>query len=250
MNAHAIVSFLMPYLSIQTGVALAAALFVILLLAAMRPRRYYFVRHGETLMNAKHIRQGEVGGLSEEGKAQADRAGRYLAQFPIDRLFSSPYERTRETAAIIDRYLKVPIRYTRLLAERRNPSEIIGRNDRDPSIASIVDVMDKAYHDDAYRYSDEENFMDLRRRAHTCLSYLARNGARENCVVTHHIFLEMLIAYLLYRERLHAADYAKLSFFNTASNASITICEWHPWKFLNRTHGWSVIAYNEQPPEE
>lgn len=228
---------------------LLVILVAVLILLLMRPRRFYFVRHGETILNAAHIRQGSEGGLSERGKLQAQRVGRYLMRFPITRIIASPYERTKETANAINQYLKVPISYSALLAERRNPGEIIGKHDDDPEVVRIVDQMDRAYHDDAYRYSNEENFQDLKKRARRALTFLSYQGARETCVVTHSIFLKMLIAYLLYRKRLHAADYVKLSFFNASDNASITVCEFHPWKLFSSTRGWEVLSYNETPGE-
>lgn len=226
---------------------LAALIGTIIVLLIMRPRRFYFVRHGETLLNAEHIRQGEEGALSPKGREQAEQVGRALKQVPVGRMISSTYPRARETAEIINTYLKVPITYSPLLVERRNPSEIIGRNRDEPEVARIIDQMDLAYHKDDYRFSDEENFIDLKKRARKCLNLLARQGARETVVVTHHVFLKMLVAYLLYRERVTAADFAKLSFFNTLDNAGITICEFHPWKLLSPTYGWEVITYNEQP---
>lgn len=233
--------------------ALASAFSPLLILFAiplvfflMRPRRFYFVRHGETILNAQHIRQGEEGGLSENGKHQAEKVGRYLKRFPVGSIIASTYPRARETAAIINTHIKVPIIYSRLLAERRNPSEIIGRKRDDRDVASIIDKMDLAYHQDKYRFSDEENFIDLKRRARKCLNFLARQWVRETVVITHHVFLKMLVAYLLYRRRLHAADFAKLSFFNTLDNAGITVCEFHPWKLLSPTFGWEVVSYNEQ----
>lgn len=227
--------------------------FVVLALAAIgvillgRPRRFYFIRHGETLLNAQHIRQGADGALSEKGRQQAEKVGGYLKRFPIERIIASTYPRAKETAALINEHLKVHIIYSPLLAERRNPSEIIGKKRDDPEVVRIVDQMDLAYHDDTYRFSDEENFTDLKKRARRCLNLLARQGARETAVVTHHVFLKMLVAYLLYRERLHAADFVKLSFFNVSDNAGITVCEFHPWKLWNATRGWEVISYNEQP---
>lgn len=227
--------------------------FVVLALAAIgvillgRPRRFYFIRHGETLLNAQHIRQGADGALSEKGRQQAEKVGGYLKRFPIERIIASTYPRAKETAALINEHLKVHIIYSPLLAERRNPSEIIGKKRDDPEVVRIVDQMDLAYHDDTYRFSDEENFTDLKKRARKCLNLLARQGARETAVVTHHVFLKMLVAYLLYRERLHAADFVKLSFFNVSDNAGITVCEFHPWKLWNATRGWEVVSYNEQP---
>jgi broad specificity phosphatase PhoE len=107
--------------------------------------------------------------------------------------------------------------------------------------------MDLAYHDDDYRFSDEENFVDLKKRAKKCLALLTRQGAPHTAVITHHVFLKMLLAYMLHRDRLHSADFTKLSFFNVSDNAGITVCEFNPLKIFNKTRGWSVVSYNEQP---
>lgn len=229
---------------VSAGVTALAVIGIALL---MRTRRFYFVRHGETLLNAEHIRQGEDGALSEAGRRQAEAVGRYLERFPIKRIIASTYPRARETAAIINARLKVQVIPSPLLVERRNPSEIIGKRTHDPEVVRIVDQMDLAYHGDDYRFSDEENFTDLKKRARTCIHLLALQGARATTIVTHHVFLKMLIAYMLYRERLHAADFVKLSFFNISDNAGITVCEFHPWKLLSKTRGWEIVSYNEQP---
>lgn len=228
--------------------ALFALLVVLgLFLFLMRPRRFYLVRHGETLLNAQHIKQGEAGELSEKGRHQAEKVGSYLKKFPIQRILASTYPRARETAEIINAHLQVPISYSPLLAERRNPTEIIGRSTRDPEVEKIIDHIDLAYHEDKYRFSDEENFIDLKKRAKKCLNLLARQSARESAIITHHAFLKMLIAYMLYRKRLHAPDFVKLSFFNYSDNAGVTVCEFHPWRLLSSTRGWEVVSYNEQP---
>lgn len=226
------------------------ALIAIIVVVFMRPRRFYFVRHGETILNAEHIRQGREGGLSEKGKAQAKTLGEYLRHFRIRRILTSTYPRAEETAAIINGYLKVPIIPSELLIERRNPSEVVGKKTDDPDVRRIKDQMDLSYHDDAFRFSDEENFQDLQKRARLCLRMLSRQHSRETVVITHHVFLKMLIAYMLYRDRLHAADFVKLSFFNWSDNGGITVCEYHPWKFFTATRGWEVVTYNEQlaPP--
>ncbi|OGG78361.1 hypothetical protein A3A36_02080 [Candidatus Kaiserbacteria bacterium RIFCSPLOWO2_01_FULL_52_12b] len=213
----------------------------------MQPRRFYFIRHGETILNEQHIRQGEDGALSENGKSQAEEVGSALKSLPIKRIIASPFPRARETAIIIKKYLKVPIVYSALLAERRNPKEIVGKSTRSPDVMRIVDEMDLAYHDDEYRFSDEENFIDLKKRARKCLALLALQGTRETAVVTHHVFLKMLLAYMLYREQLHAADFVKLSFFNVSDNAGISVVEFHPWKIFSPTRGWQVVTYNQQP---
>lgn len=214
----------------------------------MRTKRFYFVRHGRTILNAKGIRQGSGGGLDSTGREQALSAGVYLSTADIQRIIASPYERTRETANLINKSIQTKILYSPLLAERRNPSEIVGKSGDDPVVRDIVDQMDRAYHDDTYRFSDEENFIDLKKRARKCLAFLRRRPEQRLCIVTHSIFLQMLLSFLLYRKALHAKDYTKLSFFNPADNGGITICEYRPWfSWFSETRGWSVIAYNEKP---
>ena len=237
----------MDVFSLQSLIGSALGLLVVgfIFVRALRPKRFYFVRHGETILNAAHIRQGAEGGLTEKGKLQAAATGEYLATCGITKLIVSPYERTKETAAIINEKLQVPVLYSLLVAERRNPSEIIGKSAEDPEVSRIVDEIDLSYHDDNYRFSNEENFQDLKRRAHDTLNLLAQEGAPRTGVITHSMYLKMLIAYLLYRDTLHAKDYVKLSYFNAADNAAVTVCEYWPLLAFSKTRGWKVISYNE-----
>ncbi|HVW71647.1 MAG TPA: histidine phosphatase family protein, partial [Candidatus Paceibacterota bacterium] len=188
-----------------------------------------------------------AGGLSEEGKEQAHRIGLYLGSLGIEAIYASPFERAKETAEIIAAQLHVPIEYSDLLRERKNPSDVIGKSTRDPEVEQIVSQIDLTFHDDTYRHADEENFLDLKARAIACLSYLASRPEQELCIVTHHAFLKMLLACMLYRDELHASDFVKLSFFNQSDNGGTSICEYRPWgRWLNKNRGWRVLSYNEQ----
>ena len=127
----------------------------------------YFVRHGETVLNAEGIRQGPDGSLTEKGRTQALATA---LRFPKSKgkpqiIISSPYQRTKETANIIAKELKLRVKYSDLLKERRNPSEIIGHSGAEKHVREIIDRIDKSFHADDLRYSDEENFSDLKERA-------------------------------------------------------------------------------------
>lgn len=229
------------------GLGAVVILIASLVSQRMRSKRFYIVRHGQTLFNAAHIKQGADGALSEEGKEQARRIGLFLGRFGIDAIYASPFERAKQTAAIIAEYLKVPVAYSELLRERKNPSDVVGKSTHDPDVERIIDRIDLSYHSDDYRYADEENFLDLKERALACLTYLASRPEQEICVVTHHAFLKMLLAYMLYRESLHAGDFVKLSFFNQSDNGGTSICEYNPWRGLfSKKRGWRVLSYNEQ----
>jgi len=221
---------------------------VVFLWSRFQVKRFYFVRHGETLLNQAHIKQGADGKLSDVGVAQAHATGSSFRNLHIEAIYSSPYERAVETARLIQQELKknVVVSTTPLLAERKNPSAVIGKNVDDPEVKRMMGRTAYAYHEDSYRLSDEENFEDLVARAKKCLRYLERAPSRRTVVVTHHAFLQMLLSYMLYRKELQASSYTKLAFFNPAENAGVSVCVYHPWHGpFSKTHGWEIITYNQ-----
>jgi len=211
----------------------------------MATKLIYFVRHGETELNAKNIRQGPEGKLTEKGRAQALATAK---RFPKHKgrpqvIIASPYERTRETAEIIATELDLKIKYSDLLVERRNPTEIIGHEGREPEVRAIIDRIDKSYHADDLRVSDEENFTDLKKRAKKLLAYLSRRSQRRIIVVTHGIFLKMVASYIAYGDSLSASEYNTLSYFNPVNNASMAICLYtHHWF---KKSEWKILVWND-----
>ena len=211
----------------------------------MGTKLIYFVRHGETENNALGIRQGAEGPLTEKGRAQAlataKRFPKYKGRPQI--IIASPYERTKETASIISQELGVKVRYSELLTERRNPSEVIGRSGRDPEIRKIIDRIDNSYHADDLRFSDEENFSDLKKRAKKLLPFISRRWQKRIIMVTHKIFLKMVISYMIYGESLTASQYNNLSYFNPIDNAGMAICLYtHHWF---KKDEWKLLVWND-----
>lgn len=216
----------------------------------MRTQIIYFIRHGETELNAKGIRQGPDGPLSPQGVEQVKEVA---TRFPKKKgrpqvLISSPFQRTKETAAIISSALHMPVEYCDLLVERKNPTEIIGHSGKEEQVASIVDRIDKSFHDDNLRYSDEENFVDLKARAKALLLYIAKRKENQIIMVTHGIFLKMVASYILVGESLTASEYNKLSYLNPMDNAGLTICVRRSG-FL-RKEKWELLAWNGMTQEE
>jgi hypothetical protein len=48
---------------------------------------------------------------------------------------------------------------------------------------------------------------------------------------------------LIHGEKLSVETYVKMSMFNPADNAGITIVEYHPLNFFSNP--WEIVAYNE-----
>lgn len=223
----------------------------------MARKIFYMVRHGESLLNAAHIRQGWEGSLSPKGIEQAIATGKRLANHKFGAVLVSPYTRTKETAENLCAQIKKkvpPMEFVDLLTERRNPTDIVGQSAEDPKVMQIVDLIDKSFHKDDYRYSDEENFLDLKERARKLLVYLAHRPEKEILVVTHSIFLKMVASFVLYRDRLTADKYNLLSYHNASNNASISIFEynsgwlgdgWLGRKFYPISERWKLLAWDD-----
>jgi len=79
---------------------------------------FWFLRHGETDYNAKGLSQGALDiSLNETGRAQAAAAAPLLAGRGIAAIISSPMLRTRETTAIVNQVLRLPVTYEPELRE-------------------------------------------------------------------------------------------------------------------------------------
>jgi isoleucyl-tRNA synthetase len=73
--------------------------------------RYFVMRHGEAIDNAKHILdpKGDPNNhLTSRGKEEARRTAASLAREHVDLIIASPFVRTRETAALVAHELGLP----------------------------------------------------------------------------------------------------------------------------------------------
>lgn len=74
--------------------------------AAPKPTTVIFVRHGENEWTQTHKLAGRTEGvhLNEQGRKQAEALGRRLAKVKLDAIYTSPLERTLETAQAIAKH--------------------------------------------------------------------------------------------------------------------------------------------------
>jgi broad specificity phosphatase PhoE len=79
---------------------------------------FWFLRHGETEYNARGLSQGAIDvSLNDNGRAQAKAAAGLLAGKGIVSIVCSPMLRTRQTAAIVNEVLGLPITYDPAIRE-------------------------------------------------------------------------------------------------------------------------------------
>lgn len=122
--------------------------------------RLYFVRHGQSVLNAQQILAGHIDTpLTETGRGQAKSAGAEARGLAIDCIVSSPLSRARETARIVAGEIDLPIdkiELNHLVAERYygalqgEPWDGAAHIDNEPGVEPIDAVLERAR--EAYAY--------------------------------------------------------------------------------------------------
>ncbi len=147
----------------------------------MLKTKIYLYRHGETEENRHHILQGLMpGNLTEEGKRQIEESVGGLMEMSIDLILCSDLKRCKDTAAIINRTLKVEVVETPLLRER----------DWGSATGMVVDKTHKIVIS-----GDAESIEDMKERARLFLDYV-KTAYRGKTVlaVSHGLFCRQLQA--------------------------------------------------------
>ena len=115
--------------------------------------KLYLVRHGSTGANEGGRRQSPQTPLSEEGKLQAQKAARWLADKKIEVILSSPWMRAKQTAEIIASKLGKQISFLDILHEKAHHPDLYG--------ASFDDEIHKEY---VIEFSKNKNDIDWKLR--------------------------------------------------------------------------------------
>jgi alpha-ribazole phosphatase len=194
--------------------------------------KLFLVRHGETVWNEERRYIGLTDlSLSEKGREQADRLAQWLANKPIEVIFSSPLKRSRETAEIIASKFNLEVV---ILSELREIdfgewegltyAEIKGRFgdliDRWLKDASLVDI------------PAGENWSDVMERVSSFLSKVATTTQDVGVAVTHGGLIKALVVKVL---GMKATEFRRFLVSN-GSLSAIGFSNQHPYlRFLNDT---------------
>lgn len=203
--------------------------------------KFYFIRHGEGKNNTLSKFGDKSSVLTPNGISQANALTKRLSKLDIDLIISSTYTRAQQTAGIINESIKTQIILSDLLIERKRPSEVIGKEKNSIEVMKIQSIINQNYHDLDFHYSDEENFLDLKKRAGTLLNYLITLDQENILLVTHGTFMRFVFAYMLFGEQLTSGEYLKVLTFMKVSNTGVTVYEYNDetWRLLI----WNDIAH-------
>lgn len=172
-------------------------------------KKIYFVRHGESEGNMGQIRQTAATSLTEKGKSQASIVAERCAKLPVETIICSTMSRAKETADAILKKVSKPTEYSDLFVERRRPSEVLGKPKDDPVALEVEKEIKLKFHLPGFKFSDEESFEDLKNRALAALAYLAQRPEENILVVTHGFFMRIIIACVVFGEKLTGEEGVK-----------------------------------------
>jgi len=161
----------------------------------------YLLRHGATANNdARPVRlQGRRAdpGLSDQGRGQAERTGRFLSGHTIDAVYSSPLRRARETAEAIASLHGLAVKIVDDLIEvdvgdwEGRPWDEIERTDPGAYRLFMTDAS-------VHPYLGGENLTTVRQRSLPALERLmAENPGRTIVAVAHNVVNRTCLAHWL-----------------------------------------------------
>ncbi|MFN2489731.1 MAG: MSMEG_4193 family putative phosphomutase [Actinomycetota bacterium] len=157
---------------------------------------FFFVRHGVT-SHTGHKLSGWLPDihLSERGKEQAEAAAQMLAQVPIKAIYSSPIERTLETAQVIAAHHKLEVQTTADLGEVRYGK---WTNRSFKSLARTKMWTTVQRFPSAVRFPDGETLREVQSRAVDEVERLrGRHPKRSICCVSHADVIKLVAAHYL-----------------------------------------------------
>lgn len=202
-------------------------------------KNIYFVRHGESEGNKSRVYQSSKTLLSEKGHIQASLIADRFANIEIETIITSDYIRAKQTAGYIAQVTGKDIIENSLFRERKRPS-IQENQNKDNSELKIIDKDIELNWGGDWRYSDEENFTDLRQRAKECFEFLENRQEDNIVVVTHKNFLHCLLWYCLFGYDVSARE-SKIIVNNfLMSNTGIV---WMQYDEISKF--WKVVTWND-----
>lgn len=157
----------------------------------------YFVRHGQSEDNVKHVFQSPDSPLSENGKQQAKSIARRISKLNFQALIASPLKRVKQTAEAIAEVTNREVEYSELFIERVKPIYINSKPYTDEKADNLWKEWEKSLHTPGMRVEDGENFDDITARADKALGFLRNRTEQSLVVVTHGYFLRTIVARVL-----------------------------------------------------
>lgn len=201
----------------------------------------YLVRHGESEANIARIHGGEHHPLTERGLEQAGFIAERCSKLPLQAVFASPMVRAQQTGTVIAKRIGLPLGEAPDFIEVRGPSNLMERPVDDPEVKLGFESLNNNW-GPGVRVGDEENFDDLVGRAGKALDFITAQEADHFAVVTHGLFLRIVIARALFGSDVSSRELLALWKGLHTDNTGITILRYQPERPDSM---WRLITWND-----
>ncbi|MBA3788888.1 histidine phosphatase family protein [Patescibacteria group bacterium] len=204
----------------------------------------YFVRHGSTEGNETDQFQLPTIELSERGLKQAEVLANRFKSIPIDIIFSSPMMRASQTAQAISLVTGHAVNENPIFEEVNRPTAVRGRCKSEPEVKEIMKIVKSTFTDPDNRHSDEEDYFQIRDRAQKMLEFLSKKEERNILVVTHGEILKMVLALVIFGDKITPELFYEVKRTFVPDNTGITTIQ-YDLSFELHESGWYVLGWND-----
>lgn len=204
-------------------------------------KRVYLVRHGQVDSNVNDTVQTLDDALTEKGRKQAEILGKRFEHVQFDALIASDAKRARDTASAIADTTKHQVELSSLFRENRFPSSLFGFPRTDEKVVAFDRGWSAHVDDPHWHFEDEENFIEVKKRAQDALAFLSDHAGDTFVVVTHGNFIRFLMGAMLFGEGMTFTEWRAIFDHFATSNTGITVIELHGDSWWLRT--WNDFAH-------
>ncbi|OGC88431.1 hypothetical protein A2419_01660 [Candidatus Adlerbacteria bacterium RIFOXYC1_FULL_48_26] len=210
-------------------------------------KRIYLVRHGESQANAERRHGGAETPLTEHGHQQAVFIAERISKLPVQKIISSTMVRAQQTAQAISEKINQPILSSDLFVETRGPAEFEGASYDDPKTLEAFHTLGINYGKPGFQLDGAEVFEDHTKRAQACLAFLAEQEEDHIVVVTHGLFLRILVAHVLLGPTPNSKEVQSIMSALKTRNTGLTVFDYGDTPFVDipSEHPWNMFVWND-----
>ena len=160
-------------------------------------------RHGETAWNVEKVFRGRADvNLDDVGVTQAELLGKYLSNWELEVVYSSPLRRALDTASIVARYQKVAVGIAEGLTDLDYGK---WQSLSEQEVKRLDPALLKEWHSNPHkvRMPGGESLEDVRTRAIEVVDGILARHHGIVLLVSHRVVIKVLVCYLLGLDNSH-----------------------------------------------
>lgn len=183
--------------------------------------RIYLVRHAEAVGNVQEFFQGRTDApVSEKGRLQLECLAERFKDIKLDAIYSSPLQRTRDTAAAVNKYNNLPVIIDEDIIEINGGRwEGMFWSDIPKKYPEEYDIWTNAINN--FQAPEGESTAQVYDRMSAAINRIARqNEGKTIAVVSHGMAIK---AYLTYADGIRWRDYKDMDW---ADNTAVSLIEY------------------------